>query len=57
VLIMISIICVPPGLGKNRKQEFVHIILQSDGSTIELAEHVKSLGGIVKFRYRNVPAI
>ncbi len=43
----------PPDLGAAS----VEVIVQTEGSTEALAGHIQSLGGVVRFRYRNVPAV
>src|SRR3990170_5888861 len=35
----------------------IDLIIQADGSTEALVEHIQSLGGTVKYAYRNVPAV
>jgi subtilisin family serine protease len=57
LVILMVILCVPYLVGAQGGRRFVHIILQTDGPTDTLVNHIKSLGGTIKFKYRNVPAV
>lgn len=37
--------------------ESVDLIIQTDGATGALADHIQSVGGTVRFAYRNIPAV
>jgi serine protease AprX len=45
------------GFGAQEDGGHVHVILQAEDTTDALVAHIKSLGGIIKFQYRNVPAV
>jgi subtilisin family serine protease len=56
-LILIASLCVPSLVGAQGGKRLVHLILQADGPTDTLVAHIESLGGTIKFKYRNVPAV
>jgi subtilisin family serine protease len=57
LVILIASLCVPSVVGAEGGRRLVHVILQADGPTDTLVAQIKSLGGTIKFKYRNVPAV
>lgn len=52
----LCILC-PPTTFANDQKATAELIIQTDGPPDALAAFIHSLGGTVKFRYRNVPAV
>lgn len=57
LVMVITGLCVSFGFGAQGDRRHVHVILQADGPTDTLVAHITSLGGTIKFQYRNVPAV
>ncbi len=48
---------VPTTAYAGEREPTVDVIIQVDGSTAALAQHIEALGGRIRFKYRNVPAV
>jgi subtilisin family serine protease len=57
LVILIGSFGVPSVVGAQGGRRLVHVILQADGPTDALVAHIRSVGGTIKFKYRNVPAV
>ena len=57
LVILVASLWIPSVAVAQGGEGSVNVILQTDGSTDDLATHIRSLGGTVKFQYRNVPAL
>ena len=57
LVVVIAGLCSSFGFGEQQDGRLVHVILQADGPTDKLVAHIQSLGGSVKYQYRNVPAV
>jgi serine protease AprX len=55
--ILIGSLGVPAVVAAQEGRRHVNVILQTDGPTDALVNHIRSLGGTIKFKYRNVPAV
>ena len=57
LVILIGSLGVPSVVAAQEGRRHVNVILQTDGPTDALVNHIRSLGGTIKFKYRNVPAV
>ena len=57
LVIVMAGLCASFGFGAQEDGRHVHVILRADGPTDKLVAHIRSIGGSIKFQYRNVPAV
>jgi len=57
LVILIGSLGVPSVVAAQEGRRRVNVILQTDGPTDALVAHIQSLGGRIKFKYHNVPAV
>ena len=56
IVLLVSLVA-PASAGPATGQAMADIIVLAEGSTDALVAHIESLGGTVRFQYRNVPAV
>jgi serine protease AprX len=57
LVVLIAGLCVPSVVAKGDVGPASDVIILAEGSTDALVAHIQSLGGTVRFQYRNVPAV